>query len=64
MAEITERACQRVPDLVKLLHNMDNGGLEFSAYAHSQVVTKLSTRSSALSVSVMVPILLRLSQCL
>ena len=31
------------------------GGLEFSAYAHSQVVTKLSTRSSALSVSVMVP---------
>jgi acyl-CoA dehydrogenase len=23
------------------------GGLEFSAYAHSQVVTKLSTRSSA-----------------
>ena len=31
------------------------GGLEFSAYAHSQVVTKLSTRSSALSASVMVP---------
>lgn len=31
------------------------GGLGFSAYAHSQVVTKLSTRSSALSVSVMVP---------
>jgi len=31
------------------------GGLQFSAYAHSQVVTKLSTRSSALSVSVMVP---------
>lgn len=31
------------------------GGLEFSAFAHSQVVTKLSTRSSALSVSVMVP---------
>ena len=31
------------------------GGLAFSAYAHSQVVTKLSTRSSALSVSVMVP---------
>ena len=31
------------------------GGLEFSAYAHSQVVTKLSTRSSALAVSVMVP---------
>jgi acyl-CoA dehydrogenase len=31
------------------------GGLEFSAYAHSQVVTKLSTRCSALAVSVMVP---------
>jgi acyl-CoA dehydrogenase len=31
------------------------GGLEFSAYAHSQVVTKLSTRSSALGVTVMVP---------
>ena len=31
------------------------GGLEFSAYAHSQVITKLSTRSSALAVSVMVP---------
>ena len=31
------------------------GGLEFSAYAHSQVVSKLSTRSSALGVSVMVP---------
>lgn len=31
------------------------GGLGFSAYMHSQVVTKLSSRSSALSVSVMVP---------
>ena len=31
------------------------GGKEFSAYAHSQVVTKLSTRCSATSVSVMVP---------
>lgn len=31
------------------------GGLEFSAYAHSQVVTKLGTRSSALVVTVMVP---------
>lgn len=26
------------------------GGLGFSAYAHSQVVTRLSTRSSALAV--------------
>ncbi len=31
------------------------GGLEFSAYAHSEIVTKLSTRCSALAVSVMVP---------
>ena len=31
------------------------GGLEFSAFAHSQIVTRLSTRSSALAVSVMVP---------
>ena len=32
-----------------------HGGLGFSAYAHSQVVMKLSTRSSALAVSAMVP---------
>jgi acyl-CoA dehydrogenase len=31
------------------------GGLGFSAYAHSQIVTRLSTRSSALAISVMVP---------
>jgi acyl-CoA dehydrogenase len=31
------------------------GGLEFSAYAHSEVITRLSTRSSALAVTVMVP---------
>jgi len=31
------------------------GGLGFSAYAHSQIVTRLSTRSSALAVTVMVP---------
>lgn len=31
------------------------GGLAFSAFAHSEIVTKLSTRSSALAVSVMVP---------
>ena len=31
------------------------GGKEFSAYMHSQVIMKLSTRSSALAVSVMVP---------
>ena len=31
------------------------GGKGFSAYAHSQVVTRLSTRSSATAVTVMVP---------
>ncbi len=31
------------------------GGLGFSAYAHSEIMTRLSTRSSALAVSVMVP---------
>jgi acyl-CoA dehydrogenase len=31
------------------------GGKAFSAYAHSQVVTKLSTRCSAAAISVMVP---------
>ena len=31
------------------------GGKEFSAYAHSQIVTKLSTRCSTSAVSVMVP---------
>ena len=31
------------------------GGKGFSAYAHSQVITKLSTRSSAPAVTVMVP---------
>ncbi|CAG0990170.1 acyl-CoA dehydrogenase [Burkholderiales bacterium] len=31
------------------------GGLGFSAYAHSQVITKLSTRSGSAAVSVLVP---------
>ncbi|MCP2936459.1 acyl-CoA dehydrogenase family protein, partial [Salmonella enterica subsp. enterica serovar Typhimurium] len=31
------------------------GGKEFSAWAHSQIVTKLSTRCSASAVTVMVP---------
>jgi len=31
------------------------GGLGFSAYAHSQVITKLSTRSGTAAVTVMVP---------
>ncbi len=31
------------------------GGKGFSAYAHSEIITRLSTRSSALAVTVMVP---------
>jgi acyl-CoA dehydrogenase len=31
------------------------GGLEFSAFAHSEIVTKISTRSGAAAVTVMVP---------
>lgn len=31
------------------------GGLEFSAFAHSEIVTKISTRSGAAGVTVMVP---------
>ncbi|MDE2258876.1 MAG: acyl-CoA dehydrogenase [Betaproteobacteria bacterium] len=31
------------------------GGQAFSAFAHSQIITRLSTRSSALAVTVMVP---------
>jgi acyl-CoA dehydrogenase len=31
------------------------GGLGFSAYAHSQVITKLSTRSGSVAVTVLVP---------
>ncbi|MGO3742741.1 acyl-CoA dehydrogenase [Kerstersia sp.] len=33
----------------------DYGGLGFSAFAHSEIITKLSTRSSSLAVTVMVP---------
>src|SRR5690606_6584469 len=40
------------------------GGRGFSALAHSQVVTKLSTRNSALSVTVMVPNSLRPAELL
>ncbi len=31
------------------------GGLEFSAYAHSQIVMKIATRSNSVAVTVMVP---------
>lgn len=40
---------------LSLIIPKEYGGLGFSAQAHSAIVTKLSTRSSALSVSVMVP---------
>ncbi len=33
----------------------EHGGLGFSAFAHSQVITKLSTRSGTVAVTVMVP---------
>ena len=33
----------------------DYGGLGFSAFAHSQVITRLSTRSGTIAVTVMVP---------
>jgi acyl-CoA dehydrogenase len=33
----------------------ENGGLGFSAFAHSEVITKLSTHSGTLAVTVMVP---------
>lgn len=40
---------------LSLIIPKEYGGRGFSALAHSQVVTKLSTRNSALSVTVMVP---------
>ncbi len=55
--DLTPQAWQYIKDkgFLGMIIPKKYGGLEFSAYAHSQVVTKLSTRSSALSVSVMVP---------
>ncbi|NYT63874.1 acyl-CoA dehydrogenase [Alcaligenaceae bacterium] len=40
---------------LSLIIPKEYGGRGFSALAHSQIVTKLSTRNSALSVTVMVP---------
>lgn len=40
---------------LSLIIPKEYGGRGFSAFAHSQVITKLSTRNSALSVTVMVP---------
>lgn len=40
---------------LSLIIPKEYGGLGFSALAHSEIVTKLSTRNSALSVTVMVP---------
>ncbi|MDD2700784.1 MAG: acyl-CoA dehydrogenase [Sideroxydans sp.] len=55
--DISQEAWQYIKDkgFFGMIIPKKYGGLEFSAYAHSQVVTKLSTRSSALGVTVMVP---------
>jgi len=55
--DMTPQAWQYIKDkgFLGMIIPKKYGGKQFSAYAHSQVVTKLSTRSSALSVSVMVP---------
>jgi acyl-CoA dehydrogenase len=57
LQDMTPEAWQFIKDkgFLGMIIPRKYGGLEFSAYAHSQVVTKLSTRSSALAVSVMVP---------
>ena len=55
--DMTPEAWQYIKDkgFLGMIIPKKYGGLEFSAFAHSQIVTKLSTRSSSLSVSVMVP---------
>ncbi|NJA88595.1 acyl-CoA dehydrogenase [Rhodocyclus tenuis] len=55
--DMTQEAWQYIKDkgFLGMIIPKRYGGLEFSAFAHSQVVTRLSTRSSALAVSVMVP---------
>jgi len=57
LQDLTPEAWQYIKDkgFLGMIIPKKYGGLGFSAYAHSQVVTKLSTRSSALAVSVMVP---------
>ncbi|ARP94934.1 acyl-CoA dehydrogenase [Bordetella genomosp. 13] len=62
--DITQRRHDLPPELWNYLKQKgflgmiiprEYGGLGFSAYAHSEVIARLSTRSSALAVSVMVP---------
>jgi acyl-CoA dehydrogenase len=55
--DLTPQAWQYIKDkgFLGLIIPKEYGGKGFSAYAHSQVVTKLSTRCSAAAVSVMVP---------
>ncbi|TAL81578.1 MAG: acyl-CoA dehydrogenase [Candidimonas sp.] len=62
--QITHELCDMPPDawryildnrFLSMIIPKEYGGRGFSAYAHSEVIAKLSTRSSALSVTVMVP---------
>ena len=55
--DLPEVAWQYLKDnkFLGMIIPQEYGGLGFSAFAHSEVITKLSTRNSALAVSVMVP---------
>jgi acyl-CoA dehydrogenase len=62
--KVTHELCDMPPEAWRYIRDnrflsmiipKEYGGLGFSAYAHSEVITKLSTRNSALSVTVMVP---------
>ena len=55
--DLPEAAWQYLKDnkFLGMIIPQEYGGLGFSAFAHSEVITKLSTRNSALAVSVMVP---------
>ncbi|MDH5287646.1 MAG: acyl-CoA dehydrogenase [Betaproteobacteria bacterium] len=55
--DLPPRAWQFIKDrgFLGMIIPKEYGGLEFSAYAQSQVVQKLSTRSSTTSVTVLVP---------
>ena len=55
--DMPPRAWQFIKDkgFLGMIIPKEYGGLGFSAYAHSQVITKLSTRSGSVAVSVLVP---------
>lgn len=62
--EITHRLMDLTPETWKFIRDQGflgiiipkaYGGLGFSAYAHSEIITKISTRSGTAAVSVMVP---------